>query len=86
MTCPGCSGTLKRTDDPRVYTCRACDGLIAMSIYLGDAYALVLPEFETGETAPEDRRYYDLTCVGSSGLTRRHGWYNRRTRRIVQVG
>ena len=56
------------------------------SIYLGESYELVLPEFETGETAREDLRYYDLTCLGSKGLTRRHGWYNRRTRRIVQVG
>ena len=84
--CPGCSGRLKATEKLGVYTCRACQGLIATSIYLGDSYGLVLPYWETGDTAPEDLRYFDFTCLGSNGLQRRHGWYNRRTRRTVQVG
>jgi hypothetical protein len=36
---------------------------------------------------PEQNQvYYDLTCLGSTGLTRRHGWYNPVTKLITQVG
>lgn len=86
MKCPGCGGSLKRTERVGVYTCRKCKGLIADHIYLGDSYGLVKP-WMTTEQVPADRmRYFDLTCLGSAGITRRHGFYDTETGLVVQSG
>jgi hypothetical protein len=62
-----------------------CGGIYTIHrIYLGDSYAIVLPDWHTGpETTPV---YYDLDVLGSAGPERRHGWFEPTTRRIVQTG
>lgn len=88
LCCPGCDGRLK--PEPSLpgstYTCRRCSGLVSTSIYLGDSYTLVLPHWAPPDVPPERTRYFDLTCLGSKGITRRHGWYDPTTRLITQVG
>ena len=87
-TCPGCSGTLKASDEhAQASTCTACGGLVIVSgIYLGDSYAIVSPAFESGPYDLDEQRYFDITCTGSEGITRRHGFYLPRTGRLTQVG
>lgn len=90
--CPLCGrneGTevsLRGRTYPGVYECTC--GALHGSCYLGDSYALVSPRMDpnANQVGPEDQRYYDLECVGSAGLSRRHGWYNPATRMVTQVG
>lgn len=67
-----------------VKTCLACKAVYG-ELYLGDSYAVVEPYWDK-ETEPVETRYFDFTCLGSAGVTRRHGWYNPATKRITQVG
>lgn len=75
----------------RVVQCRKCQAVYTVdggSVYLGESYKIVLPYFERDPSAQsmDDCIYYDLTCLGSAGISRRHGWYNPTTKRVVQVG
>lgn len=87
MTCPACSSPrsalVKGTS--QLYTCKAC-GAIYGTCYLGDSYALVKPFFAKEAVPAERERYFDLTCLGSGGITRRHGWYDPTTGYTTQVG
>lgn len=87
--CPCCSNA---TGNPRysesighssVFRCHRC-GAVFGSCYLGDSYAIVRPEWHAGEEG--EQFYFDLECLGSAGITRRHGWANVSTRRITQTG
>lgn len=93
MKCPACNNTRKnRQVGPSswVYECGKCGAIFGDHLYLGDSYNYVLPywatDAELSSTRPEDLRYYDLTCLGSKGIERRHGWFNPQTKRIHQVG
>jgi len=68
-----------------VFECRRC-GAIYGDCYKGESYAIVLPYMAEAEVPPERCRYYDLTVLGSDGVSRRHGWFDPDTRRIVQIG
>jgi len=84
--CPACSHKKGSEVKPFVYSCGACDAIFSDNIYLGESYEFVLP-FMASEDVPQERtRYFDFTCLGSQGVTRRHGWYDIQTKRIVQVG
>jgi len=86
--CPACSCTkgfvVKMA---RVYECGDCHAIYG-DMYLGDSYTFVLPEFsnEYGQAVLDRQRYFDFTCLGSKGVTRRHGWFDPATKRITQVG
>ena len=69
----------------QVYRCAKCEAIYG-SCYLGDSYSLVLPFMVAVDPPTERTRYYDLDCLGSKGITRRHGWYDAETKQIVQVG
>lgn len=87
--CPACGGRKLQHDVPGLPTaakvCRSCDAVFG-EMYLGDSYQIVLPLWVEAEPPADRLRYYDFLCLGSAGLTRRHGWYDRATRRIVQTG
>jgi len=88
MECPACSS--KRFSPferfAAIYTCRRC-GAVFGTCYLGDSYAIVAPRWhDDPNPPPEALRYFDLDCLGSKGIERRHGWMHRETRRIVQTG
>ena len=90
-SCPACSHTKGFTVQMcRVYECGACHALYG-NMYLGDSYTLVGPfaagaEVFADPTYLERQRYFDFTCLGSKGVTRRHGWFDPRTKAITQVG
>lgn len=90
IACPACcvdneTAPHEETEIHEVFRCRRC-GAIHGTCYLGESYELVRPFWAEHEVGPELIRYYDLTCLGSKGIERRHGWYDPKTRRIVQVG
>lgn len=87
MKCSACSGNLKETrkNSLRVYVCERCGGLHAEGIYLGDSYSLVKPFF-SANTAPATEVYFDFVCLGSAGITRRHGWFNPADGCMTQEG
>ena len=85
--CPACSHRIATIVQgyAMVYRCSKC-GAIYGSCYLGESYSLVLPQMTDAEVPAERLRYYDLDCLGSKGIIRRHGWYDIETKRIVQIG
>lgn len=86
VSCPACSHETSRTTDrPTVYVCERC-GCLHGRCYLGDSYTLVKPFFTTERVPHERQAPYDLDCLGSQGMTRRHGFYDTQTRLITQVG
>lgn len=93
MNCPACNNQRgnKRYDETKfsladIYRCKKC-GAVFGSCYLGDSYTVVKPFFHSDPNpAPETMFYFDLECLGSAGITRRHGWAHRETKQIVQVG
>jgi len=84
--CPNCGANRhKNTAVVGVFECVQC-GAVYGSCYLGESYEFVMP-YMTTESVPSERtRYYDFECLGSGGITRRHGWFDPATKRIVQVG
>jgi len=96
--CPACSHTKGRDYRPEkfhgeVRECARCGAIFTYNgaaIYVGESYLIVSPWFvDEGQDTPEVNeraRYYDLTCLGSKGITRRHGWFDPQTKRITQVG
>ena len=85
--CPACSHRLAEPVNGfvSIYRCAKCEAIYG-SCYLGDSYSLVLPYLVDKEPPAECTRYYDFECLGSQGITRRHGWYDLDSKRIVQVG
>tara|TARA_R110000824_G_scaffold380931_2_gene573473 strand:- start:30 stop:317 length:288 start_codon:yes stop_codon:yes gene_type:complete len=91
--CGGC-GSVEMTDAGvfGVFSCDDCGGLLADNVYLGSSYALVSNSFYSGPLSDEELmeagryRYYDLTCLGSAGITRRHGWFDSETKTVVSTG
>ncbi len=67
-----------------VHVCPKCGGVLGQC-YKGDSYTIVKPFFSSNSN-PADQVYFDLTVLGSDGVTRRHGWFNPADRCLVQVG
>ena len=97
MKCPACNHTKNRDYRPEkfhgeVRECAGCGAIFtrdSAAIYLGESYLIVSPWFadeKDMEAADKRARYFDLTCLGSQGMTRRHGWFDPETKRITQVG
>jgi hypothetical protein len=82
MVCPNCGGKhRKETAVIGVFECQKCGAIF------GHAFELVQPFFTTENLPLEKTRYYyDLECLGSNGIERRHGWFDPVTKLIVQVG
>lgn len=86
VACPACNHLrAKPTDHPTIYECAKCSALHG-SCYLGDSYYFVLPFWAVDPLERTNPRYFDLQCLGSEGVTRRHGWFDPETKRIVQTG
>jgi hypothetical protein len=89
--CPACGGKKSKPYNPAkpgmhsIRVCGHCEAVYG-SCYLGDSYTIVQPEWETAEVEEGTERYYDFTCTGSQGQSRRHGWFNPATGRITQTG
>lgn len=90
MKCPACNAREGQTKDKKivgVYHCGRCEAVYG-ACFLGESYEFVLPYMaDCEEIVPQERqRYYDFTVLGSKGFQRRHGWYDTKTRLIVQIG
>jgi len=86
--CPGCSEPVETGTrlGPGVIECAGCGGTITTRpIWLGETFRYVSNSWDP-EGSFEGARYYDLTYLGSKGLGRRHGWYQPKTKGIVQTG
>lgn len=83
--CPACSSKLvyASISNSRIRQCSACQAIFG-SCYLGDSYAMVAPFFSPVPATEE--RYFDFECLGSRGITRRHGWYNPANGMLTQTG
>lgn len=85
MTCPACNRKKGIKEiGINVYNCPKCDAVFG-TCTLGDSYqyasAGLYPQ------GPEDDiRYFDLTCLSSKGIVRRHGWADKATGKVVQIG
>lgn len=67
------------------HICQNC-GAIGGTVYLGESYNIVKP-FMTSEDVPMDETiYFDFQTLGSEGIGRRHGWFDPKTRLVVQAG
>lgn len=88
-TCPACSAGFDRSRPSplglQLRDCGACGALYG-TVYLGDSYAIVGPFLSRKPVPPERLRYFDFLCLGSEGITRRHGWFERGTGLLVQTG
>jgi len=84
-SCPACNGSDDEEAETGVYRCRAC-GCLHGTVYLGESYKYVLPHMTDDPEADKRAIPYDFECLGSEGITRRHGWYDPQTRLITQVG
>jgi hypothetical protein len=91
-TCPGCSGEGLLTDDPQVLKCTGCGGVFTDSrfpVTFEQAMKFVaLGNPMLANAGPDGSFYFDLdvALVGGKGHTRRHGWADRATKRVVQWG
>lgn len=82
--CPACGcKRSKTTATVMVYVCTRCECLHGRC-YLGESYALVKPFMKDGEL--DGSKPFDLECMGSGGIRRRHGFYDPADRMILQVG
>ena len=85
MKCPACSSEEVRGLRANVFECCVCDAIFGQC-YLGESYNHVLPWLAKEEVHPSYLRYFDFTCLGSEGWTRRHGWYDPHTKLVHQIG
>lgn len=70
-----------------VKSCPFCGAVNAEGINEEAAFAIVEDKWSTLPEDIESQRYYDITYYDAVGeLHRRHGWYDIRDSRIVQVG
>lgn len=68
-----------------IFECAKCEALFGQC-YLGDSYAVVKPQMAGPDVPSERQRYFDFTTLGSKGVGRRHGWFDKESRLITQVG
>ncbi len=88
MSCPACSSDrsaqYKYVRSPMIEECEDC-GAVFGTCYLGDSYLIASPILYP-QTDDMVIRYFDLECLGSAGITRRHGWSDKKTGKMVQIG
>ena len=68
-----------------VAVCQHC-GCISGTLYRGELGRVVISQFVDGPVADEDIIPFDLTILGSDGVSRFHGTLDRVSRRVVQTG
>ena len=86
--CPSCGASSSQWKGYknwwRIFICTKCDGIFG-TCYLSDSYGIV-SKYLTQQTSDMEVRYFDFITLGSDGIDRRHGWYDKLTGKLVQVG
>jgi hypothetical protein len=92
--CPACGAGLHMRPNQlsgfgplsAVFRCRQCSAVFGVCTR-EEATELVIPAMSKEDAPPEYWRCYDLQVfAGSQLLERRHGWFDLRTRLILQIG
>jgi hypothetical protein len=84
MSCPACSSENHcETGTVGVFECGNCKAIHGRC-YRGEGYKFYTPQWHEGSDG--ETFYLDLELLGSDGLKRFHGWIDRQTKKIVQVG
>lgn len=68
-----------------LFECNHC-GALQGRCYKGQSYQAVMPFFSKEDIAPSEWKYFDIRCLGSDGITRRHGWFNPNDGKLMQTG
>ena len=86
-SCPSCGAKICQREYKKttLVECGKCEAVYG-NCYLGDSYSVVSNRWADVSTPAENERYFDFTCLGSAGITRRHGWYDPGSKRITQTG
>lgn len=84
-SCPACSSRKSSVVSGQIRRCSKCAAIFG-TCYLGESYEMVRPFMTDADPQMERSRYFDFECLGSQGITRRHGWYDPETRLVTQVG
>jgi len=86
QNCPACGNTRKKevSIEDIVYECTRC-GCIYGKLTLGQSYKYV-SGLAKGKINKANIKPFDLICLSSKGIIRRHGWYDPNTKKVVQVG
>ena len=93
--CPACNGERElEFSDHRaiIFTCIECDAVFGVFFDLAECEAIVIREWAP-EWALDDNdqhRYFDFygleQSMNQTYPTRIHGWYHRKTKKIIQEG
>jgi hypothetical protein len=84
--CPGCSGESDHSEDGHHYVCQDCGGRHGKVTY---AYyrTIVKGDFYEGDLPDGRSEYFDFIVVDPPGKMRRfHGWRDKVTGKLLQVG
>lgn len=85
-SCPACSGKrAMETTTVGVKRCLKCGALFGQC-YKGESYGVVKPFWSELPENKNALRYFDFVTLGSAGIERRHGWFDIRNNKLVQVG
>lgn len=69
-----------------LFYCKTCGGLLG-TIYKGELFGVVkFVWHDPAVDGPEDPRYFDITTLGNNGIDRVHGWYDRLSLKVTQIG
>lgn len=86
--CPACSAPENIASVfPNVVICQGCGGFYTTKpISRVESYFIVKPHFTDDASADDRQIYFDFDVLGSDGPSRRHGWFDPKTRLVTQTG
>lgn len=92
MNCNNCDHKLtvknintRYLDIQGVFECEHC-GTVQGTCYKGESYKIVKAFMAPDNVSFDNAFHYDLQVLGSTGIERRHGFADKETRLIIQVG
>jgi hypothetical protein len=84
--CGGCDGKIVNVDGLGVGTCASCGGTCTTRRILFSESLRYVGTQWSDRTDMEGARYFDLDVANQQGFFRRHGWFDPKTRLILQDG